>query len=73
MADSLKEFYTTKELAELLDICLRTVFRLMEREEIPYYEIGRVKRFRKSDVEEYLAGARRVGIKKRKNSGTKKS
>jgi putative molybdopterin biosynthesis protein len=54
-------FYTSTELAKLLKITQRTVYRLMERGVLPYYEIGRVKRFRKKEVEEYLQRVRRPG------------
>ncbi len=54
------EFYTTTELAKLLKITQRTVYRLMDRGDLPYYEIGRVKRFRKKEVEEYLKRVRRA-------------
>ena len=54
-------FYTSTELAKLLKITQRTVYRLMERGDLPYYEIGRVKRFRKKEVEEYLQRVRRPG------------
>ena len=57
-------FYTSTELAKLLKITQRTVYRLMERGVLPYYEIGRVKRFRKKEVEEYLQRVRRPGLMK---------
>ena len=56
-----EEFYTSTELAKLLKITQRTVYNLMERGDLPYYEIGRVKRFRKKEVEAYLARQRRGG------------
>ena len=31
----------------------------MERGDLPYYEIGRVQRFRKTEVEEFLQRVRR--------------
>jgi excisionase family DNA binding protein len=61
MADEIKDFYSVKELAEVLSVSQRTIFRLMERGDLPYYEIGRAKRFRKSDVEAYLEGQKRGG------------
>ena len=56
-----EEFYTSTDLAKYLKITQRTVYRLMERGDLPYYEIGRAKRFRKSDVEAYLERQRRGG------------
>jgi excisionase family DNA binding protein len=56
-----EEYFTTTELAKLLKITQRTVYRLMERGDLPYYEIGRAKRFRKSDIEAYLERQKRGG------------
>ncbi len=54
----LQEFSTVKELAKLLKVTERTVFRLIERGEIAVHRIGRVKRFRRDDIEAYLRRAR---------------
>jgi excisionase family DNA binding protein len=59
MAEIPKEFYTTKELAEYLHVSLRTVIRIIDRGEISYYEIGKNKRFRTSDIEAYLERQKR--------------
>ena len=54
-----KEFYTVKELAELLQVTPTTIYRLMNRGELAYHQVGRAKRFSREDVEEYLKRARR--------------
>jgi excisionase family DNA binding protein len=53
-----KEFYTVRELAELLDVNQQTIYRLVRRGELPCHAIGRAKRFRKTDVEAFLARCR---------------
>ncbi|HEY3416125.1 MAG TPA: helix-turn-helix domain-containing protein [Armatimonadota bacterium] len=58
MAEQAKEFYTIKELAALLAVTEQTVYRLMRRGELPYYKFGRATRFRRSDVEAYIARCR---------------
>jgi excisionase family DNA binding protein len=55
-----KEFYTARELAERFAITETTVYRLAARGELPYYSIGRSKRFRRDDIEEWLEGRRSV-------------
>lgn len=50
-----KEFLTTAEVAEWLNIHPTTIYKLMENKEIHAYKIGRVNRFKKADIEEYLA------------------
>jgi len=54
----MKEFYTIKELAELLAVTDQTIFRLMKRGAIPYYKIGHSTRFRHDDVEGFLQRCR---------------
>jgi len=55
-----REFYSQRELAELLRVNVVTVRRLVKRGEIPFHRIGRVLRFRRKDVESYLARVREV-------------
>lgn len=58
MAPLDKEFYTVKELAALLEINPRTITRLEQRGELKAHHIGRVKRFRREDIEAYLKKSR---------------
>jgi len=53
-----KEFYDTRELADLLGVAVITVRRLVDRGDLPYYRVGRQKRFRREDVEAYLDSVR---------------
>lgn len=48
------EFYTTEELAQKLRVAKITIYRMAERGELPYYNIGRARRFRSQDVEAFL-------------------
>lgn len=52
------EFLTVEEVANLLRVTKMTVYRTIDRGEIPYYRLGRLKRFRRSDVEDYLTRCR---------------
>lgn len=56
-----KEFYTVKELAELVSVVPMTIYRLVDRGEIHVHNIGGSKRFRRNDVEEYLLRVRTIG------------
>lgn len=59
-----KEFYTVRELARLLSVNPMTIYRMVDRGELPVYIIGgRAKRFRKQDIEEYLKKVRSHGGK----------
>jgi excisionase family DNA binding protein len=49
-----REYLTPGELAEWLGVSLRTVGNLRARHAIPYVKLGRVVRFRRSQVEAAL-------------------
>ncbi len=52
------EFYTVSQVAKLLQLTEMTVYRMIARKELPCYMIGRVKRFRHNDIEDYLQQCR---------------
>ena len=49
-------FLTTEEVLEYLQVNLRTVYRLIKAGKIPAVRVGRQWRFRKSDIDAWLAG-----------------
>lgn len=54
-----KEFYTVKELAELFAVNPMTIYRMVDRGELPVYNIGKkAMRFRRKDIETYLSKIR---------------
>jgi excisionase family DNA binding protein len=48
-------FLTTEEVLEYLQVNLRTVYRLIKAGKIPAVRVGRQWRFRKSDIDAWLA------------------
>jgi excisionase family DNA binding protein len=48
-------FLTTEEVLDYLQVNLRTVYRLIKAGKIPAVRVGRQWRFRKSDIDEWLA------------------
>ena len=52
------EFLTVDEVASLLRVHSQTVRRWVRDESIPYVRAGRRIRFRRSDVQEWLASGR---------------
>lgn len=44
-----------KEVAELLDVCDRTIYRLTEKNEIPHKKVGRRIIFHRGTIEQWLA------------------
>lgn len=49
-------FLTTEEVLEYLQVNLRTVYRLIKAGKIPAVRVGRQWRFRKVDIDQWLAG-----------------
>jgi PTS system nitrogen regulatory IIA component len=52
--DTMPDLLTTKQLAEYLQISERSVYRMLERGEIPAVKVGAQWRFRQSAVDEWL-------------------
>jgi len=55
-----REFYTVADLSEMLQVQEITIRRMIKRGQIPVHKIGRAFRFRRSDVEDFLARCRVV-------------
>ncbi len=62
------EFYTVSQVAKLLQLTEMTVYRMIARKELPCYMIGRVKRFRHNDIEEYLQQCRVPSAREQRRS-----
>ena len=57
-----KEFFDIGELSEILSIKRSTLYAKVEAGELPHYKVGRLIRFKKSDVEEWMGSHRRERI-----------
>lgn len=51
-------FLTTEEVLEYLQVNLRTVYRLIKTNSIPAVRVGRQWRFKRQDIDAWLAGRR---------------
>ena len=61
--NKIKAFFTPDELADFLAISKATVYRLVNKRQLPFHKIGGVLRFRKDDIEKYLETGRIEPIK----------
>ena len=59
-AGTLSPLLTIDEVADFLHVSKTSVYRLVERRELPFCRVGRTLRFTRRDLEAYLA-ARSVG------------
>lgn len=56
--DPQPEFYTVGQLADLLQLTPMTIYRMVRRGDLACHAIGRIKRFRRDDVETFLENSR---------------
>ena len=49
------KFLTAKEVVKCLHVNLRTVYRLIQTGEIPAVRVGRLWRFRKTEIDAWVA------------------
>ena len=62
-AEKIKAFLTPEELADMLEISKATVYRLVNKRQIPFNKIGGSLRFRKTDIDKFLDAERIEPIK----------
>ncbi|MBM3282764.1 helix-turn-helix domain-containing protein [Candidatus Gottesmanbacteria bacterium] len=55
-------FLNIRQIADYLGIKASTIYSLVERKGIPHYRVGRLVRFRKTEVDEWMAGQRKVVV-----------
>ncbi len=63
--DALPEILTVEEVAEWLRVNRKTVYEAASRDEIPCRKIGRILRFSREAVVQWLTGQGRVSTRKR--------
>ncbi len=49
-----KEFFTVREIAELLGVTVDTIQTYIRKKELPAYKVGKSYRIRRNDLEEFL-------------------
>ena len=58
-----EHFLTTEEVLTYLQVNLRTIYRLIRTGKLPAFRVGRQWRFRKEDIEAWLASRHARGIR----------
>ena len=61
MALLTQEFFTAAELVAVQRVSHETMLRMVRRGALPCHQFGRVKRFRREEVECFLAAIRVIG------------
>lgn len=62
-AETVKRFFTPDELADFLSISKASVYRLVNKRQIPFNKIGGSLRFRREDIDKFLDSQRIEPIK----------
>jgi excisionase family DNA binding protein len=58
----LTAFMTTEEVLNCLKVNPRTIYRLIRSGELPAFRFGRQWRFRRSDLDEWIARQQRASV-----------
>ncbi len=58
------QLLTIKQVQERLQVSYRTIFNLIEREELKGFKVGKNWRFEESDIEDYIRRQREKSEKK---------
>jgi excisionase family DNA binding protein len=64
----LTEALDANDVARILKVSYRTVLRLAERGELPYFRVGDLWRFERKDVEEFIKSNKQPGKKQNQES-----
>ena len=57
-----KEFLNIKEISQYLGIKISTLYFYVENGDIPHYRIGRLIRFKKQEVDQWMEGNKKERI-----------
>jgi excisionase family DNA binding protein len=57
----MEKYLNAKELAESLSMSSGTIYYLCHLDQIPHYKIGRLVRFKESEIVEWLSKKKRKG------------
>ena len=49
-----ERYMTSRELADLLQVNINTVYNLIDRRQIPFLKVGKQYRFRESEIRKWL-------------------
>jgi excisionase family DNA binding protein len=66
------QFLTTEEVLDYLQVNLRTIYRLIRSGKLPAIRVGRQWRFRKKDIDHWLATHRQAARKVQLSSGARR-
>lgn len=58
----MKEFLNIKELSDYLNIRKSTLYLMVENKEIPFFRFGRLIRFKKQEIDDWVEGHRGESI-----------
>jgi excisionase family DNA binding protein len=61
------EALDANDVARMLKVSYRTVLRLAERGQLPYFRVGDLWRFERKDVEEFIKRKKQQGKKEQEN------
>jgi len=63
------EFLSVQDFSRYLSIKVATAYSLVEKKEVPHYRIGRLIRFKRSEIDEWMEGNRMESLDLKKAAG----
>ena len=66
--EQVDKFLTVSDLAQYLRIKPATIYAMVESRKIPHYKIGRLIRFKKDEIDQWLEMQKRGDVVKRRKS-----
>jgi excisionase family DNA binding protein len=63
-----REFLTIDELSEYLNLKRSTLYSLVESGELPHYRVGRLVRFKRDDIDQWMEAHRKEAIDTKKRA-----
>ena len=63
----MEELLTLEELAKYLKISKHTLYKMLEKGEIPAFKIANQWRFKKSDIDKWIEQQRKTTLKEQNN------
>lgn len=66
MPRNLEQAMTVRDLAEYLNVTEKTIYRLVQRGEIPGFKVAGAWRFQRADIEAWIGDQKRASASRKK-------
>lgn len=57
----MQEYFSIQEVADMLGVKKVTIYRMIKKGELPYYQLGKLIRIKREDFEKFMQTRRQEG------------